>query len=248
MRRLVGIVILLAVTQSAVARAEETRLPGLITYEGPAGLFINPTSSTLPRGSLTAQYCFLVYDQRDRTVMWHQGMAAYGITDWLEVGAIGVVESFDSSNHTIAAGGPLLRLRVLPEGGLLPELSVGGFLREGNDLLTRRTVFAAASRRFPIADDGIVRALRLHAGVRQFWQDGRVNEGDASILFVGAELELPNGVFLVGEVSTKDDVFRRTPFAVGIQVRRGSFGFTGSVLQTGNQDGIGVYLGIGINF
>lgn len=221
---------------------------GLITFEGAAGMFINPTSGTLPKGQLTPQYCILVFEQHDTTVVWHQAMVAFGVTDWLEVGAIGVIEDFDS-DQSVAAGGPLLRVRLLQDQAWQPELSVGGILREGDEHLTRRTIFAAASKRFPIDPQGIVRAVRLHAGVRQYWQDPDVNKGSAALGYFGVELELPRGIFLVGEVSTKNDAIEHIPFAVGVQVRRpDGFGFTLAVMQTGNQDGVGAYVGIGISF
>ncbi|HEV8307789.1 MAG TPA: hypothetical protein VGW35_08975 [Methylomirabilota bacterium] len=250
MRQVLGVVLVLASCSVAVAQEDrrDSGGRGLITFEGPAGLFINPTSGTLPRGQFTPQYCVALFEQEDVVVAWHQAMIAYGVTDWLEVGAIGVIEHFDS-DHSLAAGGPLLRIRLLEDEGWQPEVGLGGVLREGADVLTRRTVFAAASKRFPIDELGILRAVRLHTGIRRYWQDADVNAANGTVAFLGGELELPRGLFLVAEISTRSETLRHTPFAFGVQVRRpDGFAFTLAVLQTGNQDGLGAYVGIGINF
>jgi len=41
-----------------VPTARESR--GLITLEGPSGMFINPTSATLPQGRIILNYCVFV--------------------------------------------------------------------------------------------------------------------------------------------------------------------------------------------
>src|SRR5688572_23844625 len=61
---------------------------GLITLEGPSGMFINPTSATLPQGKFTIQYC-LFFPNRDTDIVGHGTLISYGVTDWLEVGAVG---------------------------------------------------------------------------------------------------------------------------------------------------------------
>src|SRR5215204_4899285 len=51
---------------------------GLLTLEGPTGMFINPTSATLPQGAYTAQYCTL-FPNTDDEIVGHGWMASYGI-------------------------------------------------------------------------------------------------------------------------------------------------------------------------
>jgi hypothetical protein len=219
---------------------------GVVTFEGPTGLFINPTSGTLPQGQFAAQYCILTFDQRDALSVWHQGLASYGVTDWLEVGAIGVVQQFED-DATRAAGGPFARLRLLKDEAWQPEVSLGAILREGDEQLTRRSTFAALSKRFPLGHEG-AGGFRLHAGARYYLQ-GSGAESDAVVGYLGGEIELPRHIFLVVEVSTRPPALQSTPYAFGFQLRRpDGFGFTLAAVQTGNQERIGVYVGIGINF
>lgn len=228
---------------------------GLITLEGVSGLFLNPTSGTLNQGDLTGQYCAARLDQGGIEIQ-HTVMMAYGVTDWLEIGAFGRInEKVErapprvSLHADIAAGGPLLRARVLCEGPWWPELSVGGMLREGHKALTRRTLFVAASKGVPISDTGFFRSFRLHGGFRQFWQDPRVNVREASLGYIGGELELPQSLFLIGEVSNKGEVFSRTPFALGVQLRRPEgLGLTFGAVQSGDEQSLSLYVGIGFEF
>src|SRR3546814_4255161 len=87
------------------------------------------------------------------------------------------------------------------------------------DYLRQEQLFIAASKGFAVDPGGIVPGIRLHAGFRQLWQDRDVKERDGSIVFAGLDNGLPHDLHLVGEVSTKDDVYRRTPFSVGVQWR-----------------------------
>lgn len=225
---------------------------GLVTLEGITGMYLNPTSGTLAAGRLTTQYCVAMLKQDSaqgtRTENQHTAMATYGVTDWLELGLLGRVSDLDNQNQTIAAGGPLGRVRLFKDEGIWPELSIGGMLREGNERLEKRTVFVAGSKKKDLAND-IVHSLRLHAGFRQFWQSSTVNVGDASIFYVGGEVEFSKNVFLVGEMSTKDDVFKHVPFSAGFQVR-GADGkaFDVAVVQSGNDDEISLFIGVGIDF
>jgi hypothetical protein len=216
---------------------------GLISWEGPSGLFINPTSADLPRGAFALQYCVLVFEQAGTDVAGHQAVASYGITDWIELGVSGL--TLDDAESTTFRGGPFVRVRLV-EDETWPEVSVGGIVRAGNERLSRQTVFVTASK-YVDTGGGFVRSVPLHAGLRQIWQD--VNDETALIAYAGAELELPRGIFLVGEVSTKADVFEHTPYSFGVQVRRpDGFGFSIAGVQTGDFDKLGVLVGIGISF
>src|SRR5687768_12635254 len=43
---------------------------GLLTLQGPSGMFINPTSATLPQGKFTLQYCNF-YPENQTEVVAH---------------------------------------------------------------------------------------------------------------------------------------------------------------------------------
>jgi hypothetical protein len=225
---------------------------GLVTLEGITGMYLNPTSGTLAAGKLTTQYCVAMLKQDSaagtRTENQHTAMITYGVTDWLELGALGRVSDLDNQNQTISAGGPVGRVRVFKDEGIWPEFSIGGMLREGNERLTKRTVFVTGSKKMDL-ENIIVHSLRLHAGFRQFWQDSSVNVGDASIFYLGGEVEFSKNVFLVSEVSTKDDVFKHVPFSAGFQIRSpDGKAFDVAVVQSGNEDEISLFIGVGIDF
>ena len=179
------------------------------------------------------------------TVLGTSVVASYGLRDWLELGAIG----FDVQNdgQSIVAG-PMLRGRLLKDQGARPEVSLGAYSLEGVDALQRRTVFIAASKRFPLfSEEQWVRAFRLHAGFRNTWRE--VGETDDAVGYVGAELEFPRNFFAVGEVSTEDNAAPHTPFSFGVQYRDTSgFGLSLAGIQTGTSNDIGLFVGIGINF
>jgi hypothetical protein len=98
-------------------------------------------------------------------------------------------------------------------------------------------------------ENDIIHSLRMHAGFRQFWQDSSVNVGDASIFYLGGEVEFSKNVFLVSEVSTKDDAFRYIPFSAGFQIRSpDGKAFDVAIVQTGNDDEISMFIGVGLDF
>ena len=225
---------------------------GLVTLEGITGMYLNPTSGTLAAGKLTTQYCIAMLKQaagqNTGTENQHTAMATYGVTDWLELGALGRVSDLDNNHQSLAAGGPVGRVRLFKDENMWPELSIGGMLREGNKRLVKRTVFIAGSKKMDL-ENPVVHSLRLHAGFRQFWQDSTVNVADASIVYVGGEVEFGHNVFLVGEVSNKDDAFKYVPFSAGVQVRaKDGKAFDVAVVQSGNDDEISMFIGVGIDF
>lgn len=225
---------------------------GLITLEGISGMFLNPTSGTLPAGALTAQYCVAILEKNERTEDQHTAMISYGVTDWLEVGVLGRVTD-PATRRDIGGGGPLARLRLVRDDGWMPEIAIGGMVREGNRNIEKYTAFAAASKKIPFAgegfsgEDGFLRSLRLHLGFRQIWQNDDVNERDGSILYGGLELELPWRFYLVGEASTDDDVFNHHPFSFGVQWRPNSvLGLSVAGVQTGGEDRVSLFAGVGL--
>lgn len=243
---------------------------GLITASGPTGMFLNPTSGTLAKGGIAAQ----VFGSTIKPISdlptggqdqfaYFNGLLGYGVTDWLEVG--GLIQVVDRSNstdqQTVAAGGGYARVRLLKDQGFLPEVSVGGMFFEGNEMLDRRTLFTALSKRLAISDTGFLRGIRLHVGGRYYWQkDGSelgfknwralAQRGDsAAVGYLGTELELPKYLFLVAEIQSRETGDQQQPFAVGLQFRHPEgFGLSVAMLRPGLQEGMTAYIGIGINF
>lgn len=220
---------------------------GLITLEGVSGMFLNPTSGTLGKGQFVAQYCAGVLRQNSDYEIQHTAMFAYGVTDWLEVGGFFRVSELDNDHQDVGAGGPLIRIRLLKEDGWIPEVSVGGMSRNGFEALTKHTIFVAASKRFVIDEDGFLKSVRTHVGFRQIWQDSDVNEANGSIIYTGIDVEVPFDIYIVSEVSNKDDVFNHTPFSIGLQWRPTRvIGLSIAGVQSGGEDNLSLFAGIGI--
>ena len=246
---------------------------GLITNAGPTGMFLNPTSGTMPKGSVTAQFFSTVIKplpNKDQFA-WYNALASYGVKDWLEVGALGqlvdrsnrVINAgiAENDNQSVMAGGAFFRLRLVKDQNLWPEVSFGGITLEGNEILRRRTLFVAVSKRFVINEEGLVKAFRVHLGGRHFWQrEGTAlsfrtwsflaQRGDEDTVgYAGGEFELPKNIYFVSEVQTKETGDRYIPWSAGIQVRHPSgFGLSLALLQLGFQSSLTAYVGIGINF
>ena len=250
---------------------------GLITLEGPSGMFINPTSATLPQGKFTIQYC-LFFPNRDTDIVGHGTLISYGVTDWLEVGAVGNLIDVNADlipdqrairraalaaapltadkagyDDEFVVGGPMVRARLLRDREWWPEISVGGYLKWGTNAFNAGTLFVAASKRIPIDPDGFFKSIVVQTGARQTWYDkpqGRGGVRDSGRFYGGLELELPYKFYLIGEVTQKDNDFdRRMPFAYGLQCRLPGVNLTFAALQDGGQhERIGLYSGVGISF
>ncbi|MGI8604509.1 MAG: hypothetical protein ACR2OZ_16175 [Verrucomicrobiales bacterium] len=215
---------------------------GLITLEGPTGMFINPTSATLPQGAFTAQYCFFL-PENDSDPWGHGGLLAYGVTDWLEVGAIGNYISLDEGEDPIA-GGPFARVRLLKDEGWIPQLSIGAYSEFGDTALERYGVFAAWYKRIPIDEDGFIKSIGFHGGLRQTWHESPVE--DVFNTYSGIEIQLPFRLYLVGEVALRDhDAQAETPYAFGVQWRAAGVNISVAGIQNGNVDDPAFYFGIG---
>jgi hypothetical protein len=221
---------------------------GLLTLEGPSGMFINPTSATMPAGFGTGQYCVFFPNNRT-TVVGHGLMGSYGLTDSLEVGAAG--NYIDKPGEDILGGGPFVRWRLRQdEAGGLPQVSLGGYTRVTDDIFPdggegKGTVFLAAYKRLPIAPEGFVQAVGFHAGARQSWLD---SEGEDSLLagYGGVEVQLPLRCYVVGEVTTKDDDFNaHTPYAYGVQWRAAGIAMSFAAIQNGGVDDVSFFYGVG---
>lgn len=206
---------------------------GLLTIEGPTGLFINPTSGTMPAGAFTAQYCFFLPNwSASDPLMAHGALLSYGVTDWLEVGGLFSAIDIDGGDELIS-GGPQIRIRLLKQDdGLLPELSVGGYAFLGDE--EKYSAFVALFKSFDISKDGIVRSVGFHAGIRERWIDKGEDPSNAPVGYFGLEVELPLRIYLVGEVSTADeDLSNNTPYAFGVQWRLGGINISAALTDPG---------------
>jgi hypothetical protein len=204
----------------------------------------------------------MLYNHQDQFA-YYNAMAAYGITDWLEVGAVGqlVDRSNNQDNQSVMAGGPFVRARVMKDQGIWPELSIGVISLNGSETVERQTVFLAASKRFAISEGGPVKAFRLHLGGRQFWQTPNTDlkfknwtvlqqRGPNDLVgYVGGELQLPKNIYWVSEVQTMETGGRYMPWSTGLQLRHPEgFGLSLALIQPGFSSSMAVYIGIGINF
>lgn len=249
---------------------------GLITLQGMAGMFLNPTSGTLGQGQFTAQWCVLLNDEvvlsdgtKTGVDVWGNGvMVAYGVTDWLEVGVFTLAVVADPSpfktgssagdKETLTLAGPFARVRILKDEEWWPEVSVGGIWLDGDsssDLLARQEVFVALSKRFDIDPEGFIKGVRVHGGGRYIWRherpDGLLIPANGVTIYGGVEVELPYAIYLVGEVNTKDDVIGpRTPYAFGVQWRPNQVvGISLAGMQPGDSaHSISLWVGVGLNF
>lgn len=239
---------------------------GLVTSEGPAGLFINPTSGTAPKGTFTAQTCVAIFNKGlaaggppdvDGTFVGNKTILTYAIEDWLEVGATSLDIQNDRGDPSI---GPHVRARLLKEeeGSLRPEVGVGYYSYETQSsavnppLADRRVLFLAVSKDIPLPNRAeekkFVQSARVHAGVRETWRE---NAGDATdfVGYWGAEVGLPYHTYFIAELQTDESTNPRTPFAFGVQVRHpAGVAFTVGGMQPGFSNDIGLYVGIGIGF
>lgn len=220
---------------------------GLLTLQGPSGMFINPTSGTLPQGAFTLQYCNFYPNNRTEVVA-HGWMASYGVTDWLEIGALANVLNVPVDEE-LGLGGPLVRIRLLRDREWWPQLSIGAYGKYGTHALQQTTAFLAAYKRIPIDEDGFFKSLGFHAGIRGSWFHKDFVEDDSLNVYGGAELQLPYRVYLVGEVGTKGNTPAgrdpRTPYAFGAQWRLGAVNITFSGVQNGTTEKISIFYGVG---
>ena len=220
---------------------------GLIALEGVSGMFINPTSATIPKDASTIQYC-VFFPNNKTDVVGHGALAAYGLADDLEIGAIGTYLDFDGGD-SLSAGGPFARWRITQDNGSIPQSSLGVYSRFGDEALKKVGVFLAAYRRIPIDEDGFVRSLGIHLGARNVWLDESQAETTTEAGYTGLELQFPLRVYGVAEVSTKDDdVNVHVPFSYGLQWRAKGIAMSIAGIQNGNVSDPSFYYGIGYGY
>jgi hypothetical protein len=232
-------------TSAPVVRASR----GLITLEGPSGMFLNPTSATLPQGAFDAGYCLILTD-RETKKLGNSFFFSYGVRDWLELGVVaGMINVRTTTDAEFREGdygdaGPMIRVRLFRDRSCWPEVSVGAYAKWGTDQLDSSNVYLAASKTFPIDENGFLKTVTFQGGFRESWLEAP--DRNTNRFYGGVEVQLPHDFYLIGEVSQfarRKDEF--TPWAGGIQWRGRRFGVTAAIVQSGDDRPWSIYLGIG---
>ena len=256
-------VFLFIYTHNVTAETEEGEGRGSVTHgnisgQGPTGMFQNPTARMLDDKELILQYCvFITESNNNENLLTHKAIASYGVTEWLELGLRGQVVDQDRAavgDRTLTSAGGFFRLRAIEEEGFIPVISIGGVTADGGiggneKELTKHNLFAAASKGLGLKERGCPIDMTFHIGYRNQWDNGGAEEATA---YLGGEIELPNHIYFVSEVSTKRDPARaqhHTPYSLGIQVRHpDGVSLTLAAAQNGRQNELGWFVGVGINF
>ncbi len=237
-----------------VPTARESR--GLITLEGPSGMFINPTSATLPQGTLILNYCIFVPSLPEGVdVQGHGILLSYGVRDWLELGFVGdlfnvSLDGPPKRDDTYVIGGPMVRIRLLRDrvDQWWPEVSVGSYARLGTPANVNNAVnaFFAASKTIPINEKGFLKTITFQGGFREAWLDDDAPVSNITRGYGGIEVQLPWHFYAIGEIDTRDnDVDTHVPWAGGLQWRYKWFGCSIAAIQNGSEQGPGFYFGVG---
>ena len=220
---------------------------GLVTLEGPSGMFLNPTSATLPQGVFAVGYCSVLTNQ-DTDILGNHMFISYGVRDWLELGVVASMIHF-SMNDELPEGdygyaGPMARVRLRRDFGMWPEVSLGGYAKFGTDAFDSKNVFIAASKTVPIDEKGFLKTITFQGGFRESWLEAP--DRNTNRFYGGIEVQLPCNFYAVGEVTqfaSRKDEF--TPWAAGLQWRGKKFGLSAAIVQSGDDKPPSIYLGIG---
>jgi hypothetical protein len=221
---------------------------GLVTLEGPSGMFLNPTSATLPQGTFAFGFCSVLTNQ-DTDILGHHMFFSYGLRDWLELGVVADLFNFDITGGEVpqgdyGSGGPMARIRLLRDRGSWPEISLGAYAKWGTDNFDSSNVYLAVSKMVPIDEKGFLKTVTFQGGFRESWLEAP--DRNTNRFYGGVEVQLPHNLYLVGEVTqfarSKD---KFTPWAAGIQWRGRVFGLSAAIAQSGDDSPPSIYLGIG---
>jgi len=220
---------------------------GLVTLEGPSGMFLNPTSATLPRGVFAVGYCSVLTNQ-DTDILGNHSFLSYGVRDWLELGLVASMIHF-SMNDELPEGdygyaGPMARVRLHRDVAGWPEVSLGGYAKFGTDAFDSKNVFLAASKTVSIDEKGFLKTITFQGGFRESWLEAP--DRNTNRFYGGIEVQLPWNIYAVGEVTqfaSRKDEF--TPWAAGLQWRGKKFGLSAAIVQSGDDKPPSIYLGIG---
>jgi hypothetical protein len=220
---------------------------GLVTLEGPSGMFLNPTSATLPQGVFAIGYCSVLTNQ-DTDILGNHSFISYGVRDWLELGLVTSMIHFSTDNELpegdYGYAGPMARVRLHRDVGGWPEVSLGGYAKFGTDKFDSKNVFIAASKTIPIDEKGFLKTITFQGGFRESWLD--IPDTNTHRFYGGIEVQLPYNLYAVAEVtqfaSRKDEFM---PWGAGLQWRGKKFGLSAAIVQSGDDKPPSIYLGIG---
>jgi hypothetical protein len=225
--------------------------PGLITKEGPTGMFLNPLAEVSPPKTINAQTCWLRQELPAGVAHWNIFMLAHTLPTATELGLLGNLNSPEGRSVEGAIGG-FLRQLVVPEAqwlSITPAFAVGatGFHTDiGTEgFNTRATAFAALSKtltspEFPVQ-------VRMNLGGR-FVNFAEPTDSSDVTGYIGLELGVLRNLRLIGEVNTQTKVDTTTPFAVGLQLSLAKLGISVAAINTGQADTPGLFFGIGFPF
>jgi len=221
---------------------------GNVTLEGPSGMFLNPTSATLPQGTFAFGFCSVLTNQ-DTDILGHHMFFSYGVRDWLELGFVADLFDFDITGGEVpqgdyGSGGPMVRIRLLRDRESWPEISLGAYAKWGTDNFDSSNVYLAVSKTVPIDEKGFLKTVTFQGGFRESWLEAP--DRNTNRFYGGVEVQLPHNFYLVGEVTQfarRKDEF--TPWAAGIQWRGRGFGLSAAIAQSGDDKPPSIYLGIG---
>ena len=221
---------------------------GNITLEGPSGMFLNPTTATLPQGLWSVGYCAVLTNQ-DTDILGHSMYISYGVRDWLELGVVANMFNFAVDGDEVKEGsygtaGPMARVRLMRDRGPWPEISLGGYAKMGTDAFDSKNVFIGASKTLPIDEKGFLKTITFQGGFRESWLEAP--DRNTNRFYGGVEVQLPANLWVVAEVSQfakRKDQF--TPWAAGLQWRGKLFGLSAAIVQSGDDKPPSIYLGIG---
>lgn len=230
-------------TSGPVVRASR----GLVTLEGPSGMFLNPTSTTLPQGVFAIGYCSVLTNQ-DTDILGNHMFVSYGVRDWLELGVVASMIHF-SMNDELPEGdygyaGPMARVRLRRDFGMWPEVSLGGYAKLGTDAFDSKNVFIAVSKTLLIDEKGFLKTITFQGGFRESWLEAP--DRNTNRFYGGIEVQFLHNLYAVGEVTqfaSRKDQF--TPWAAGLQWRGKKFGLSAAIVQSGDDKPPSIYLGIG---
>ena len=222
---------------------------GLITLLGPTGMFQNATSGIAAKHAFTVQSCMTFRNNGGDHFHANGVLVEYGVTDWLEIGGLGLfpadLDPKTAGSSELQAGQVNGRVRLMRDQGAMPEVTVGGVGQWGDAPIQFSAVYVAASKGFALSDGPFMKSVRFHAGFREEFPE---LGSDVSTAYFGLELQVLQYVYLIGEVNTKDDSYRNTPWSLGMQYRSNAFGFSLAVLQNPSDDHLASYVGIGVSY
>ncbi len=232
---------------------------GVITINGLPGMFINPTSGTLPKGEISVQACISDIDWVGDDSYWKGLLVGYGFSDRFELAFSHTGFDNRTDDKAVDASGPAMRYRFLDEDISGWEGSVGVFWRPGTKYVAKRGGNLAFSRK--IGKVAIDREIRLHLGGKTFKQDGSwtgkwlgnlnssLAKDTATLVYGGIEVQLKGNFSLISEISSKGGFYTKTPWAFGAQYKKaGGFGCSLGLVQPGYSKNPGLFFGIGLNF